>query len=172
MANTYIAIASTTVGSGGASSIDFQNIPSTYTDLVLKVSARTSASGYTFDYLYISFNNSSANFTLTELLGNGAAANSYTRALYGANYFGRANGANSTSNTFSNVEMYFPNYASSYNKSMSSDSVEENNGTEAFASFIAGLWSQTTAINRITLTTALANFVQYTTATLYGISKS
>jgi hypothetical protein len=36
MANTYEAIATVEVGSGGASTIDFTSIPSTYTDLVLR----------------------------------------------------------------------------------------------------------------------------------------
>ena len=37
MANTYVLISSSTVGSGGAASIDFSSIPATYTDLVLKL---------------------------------------------------------------------------------------------------------------------------------------
>ena len=42
MANTYVQIGSTvTVGVSGAASIDFSSIPSTYTDLVLKVSGRS-----------------------------------------------------------------------------------------------------------------------------------
>jgi hypothetical protein len=40
MATTFIKIASVTVGSGGAASMDFTSIPSTYTDLVIKVSTR------------------------------------------------------------------------------------------------------------------------------------
>ena len=42
MATTYTLISSVTVGSGGAASIEFTSIPSTYTDLVLKLSARSS----------------------------------------------------------------------------------------------------------------------------------
>jgi hypothetical protein len=40
MANTYEAIATVEVGSGGAATIEFTSIPATYTDLVVKVSAR------------------------------------------------------------------------------------------------------------------------------------
>jgi hypothetical protein len=40
MADTYTLISSVTVGAGGASSIDFTSIPATYTDLLIKVSAR------------------------------------------------------------------------------------------------------------------------------------
>jgi hypothetical protein len=46
MATTYEAIATVEVGSGGAADIEFTSIPGTYTDLVVKVSARsTSSSG-------------------------------------------------------------------------------------------------------------------------------
>lgn len=172
MAITYVALANVTVGSGGAADMEFTNIPGTYTDLKIVVSGRTSTASYSFDYLYISFNGSTADYTLRELQGDGSTAYSYTRTTYGANYAGRLNGDTSTSNTFSNVELYFPNYAGSNNKSISIDSVQETNGTTAYASLIAGLWSQTAAITSIKLTTALANFKQYSTATLYGIKNS
>lgn len=45
MMATYIKIGSVEVGAGGASSIDFSSIPATYTDLVLKMSARVSTGG-------------------------------------------------------------------------------------------------------------------------------
>ena len=44
MANTYTLISSVTVGSGGASSIDFTSIPATYTDLCLVWSGRSAGS--------------------------------------------------------------------------------------------------------------------------------
>jgi hypothetical protein len=37
MANTYEAIATVTVGSGGAANIEFTSIPGTYTDLINKI---------------------------------------------------------------------------------------------------------------------------------------
>ena len=40
MAVTFTQIASVTVGSGGAASIDFTSIPSTYTDLCIKTSIK------------------------------------------------------------------------------------------------------------------------------------
>jgi hypothetical protein len=41
MANTYEAIATVTVGSGGATDIEFTSIPGTYTDLLIKSSLRS-----------------------------------------------------------------------------------------------------------------------------------
>jgi len=46
MATTYTLISSVTVGSGGAATMTFSSIPQTYTDLLVRVSARnTSTSG-------------------------------------------------------------------------------------------------------------------------------
>jgi len=170
MANTYVTIATTTVGSGGASSIDFQNIPSTYTDLLVKLSARDNRSGESVTDVLVKINNSSSNLSDRRLFGNGSGAFSDTATT---GRVGVEPGPNATSNTFGNFEIYFPNYAGSNYKSYSADAVSENNATLAFTTFIAGLWSQTTAINQLTFyPAASASFVQHSTATLYGIKNT
>jgi hypothetical protein len=167
MPDTFIKIASVTVGSGGASSIDFTSIPSTYTDLVLKLSGRSTAND---NWANISFNGSTASFSSRGLFGDGSSSGSYSRS---DNVNTIANNTSSaTANTFSNGEIYIPNYAGSNNKSYSVDSVTENNGTSALTSLVAGLRSNTAAITSITLTPNSGNFAQYTTATLYGIKNS
>jgi len=169
MANTYIAISTTTVGSGGAGTIQFSSIPSTYTDLLLKVSARTSGAAQTRN-MRISFNSDTANYSSIALNGNGSSAFSDTSTNYLVGY---VNAASTTASTFANVEIYIPNYTSSNNKSYSVDGVTENNGTEAYAKLNAGLWSNSAAITSITLdATNGAEFQQYSTATLYGIKKN
>jgi hypothetical protein len=167
MPDTFTLIASTALTSSQAN-IDFTSIPSTYTDLVLEFSART-AQSESATWLKIAFNGSSTNFSSRYLVGNGAAASSNTLAQYG----GDAVSATATASTFSNVQIYIPNYAGSTNKSYSVDSVAENNATTAFDLLIAGLWSNTAAINQITLTPNTgANFVQYSTAYLYGVKNA
>jgi hypothetical protein len=166
MANTYTLISSVTVGSGGASSIDFTSIPSTYTDLLIKISGRSTKSA-TFEGMYIKFNTSST-ATTRYLEGNGASASSGTAG----NFVGVVAAANATASTFSNVETYIPNYTVSQNKSYSSDSAHETNATTAYADLIAGLWANTAAINQITLYPDVNNFAQYSTAYLYGISNA
>ena len=168
MANTYTLISSVTVGAGGASSIDFTSIPATYTDLLVRSSLRTTTGG--FDAIAIKLNNSSASFTERELSGNGAGASSSSASN---NYAGVINGSTSTASTFSNTDTYIPNYAGSTNKSLSTDSVTENNATTSYARFEANLWSNTSAINQVTLTCAGgSNFAQHSTAYLYGIKNS
>jgi hypothetical protein len=166
--DTFIKIASVTVGSGGASSMAFSSIPSTYTDLVVKVSARSNFAINPQAALYVSTNVSSPSSRRIE--GNGSSAASYTEAS-SINASGSTPANSSTANTFGNVELYFPNYAGSTNKSLSMDGVGENNTTAAYATLTAGLFSATTAINSITLATD-GNFIQYSTAILYGIKNS
>jgi hypothetical protein len=168
MANTYVAIATTTVGSGGASTISFTSIPGTYTDLLLVYSLRSSTSG---EDSLIKFNGSSSNFSSRSLKGDGSSASSGNRS---DNVFSASQVYSTyTANTFSNGSIYIPNYAGSNNKSFSIDTVLENNATSASSELRAGLWSNTAAITSITLENyAAGNYVQYSSATLYGISKS
>lgn len=171
---TYKALATVTVGAGGASSIDFTSIPATYTDLLIKASLRSTVS-QTNDYGIIQFNgDTGSNYPWIQLAGNGANASSSSGTSTGALAL-RYSAANATANTFGNNELYIPNYTGSTYKSISSDTASENNGTaasDAIASLWAGLWNNTAAITSISLKPASGSFVQYSTATLYGISKS
>jgi hypothetical protein len=172
MANTYVKIGSTvTVGVLGAASIDFTSIPSTYTDLKLVISARTNRAVVS-DGIVCKLNSATTGYNTRLLEGDGAAASSYNVTSY-AGFVAFADGASATSNTFSSNEFYFPNYLSSNSKSVSVDSVNENNATTAYADLGAGLQTATTTISSITLTTQLSNnFVQYSTASLYGIKST
>ena len=172
MANTYTLIASSTVGSGGAASIDFSSIPSTYTDLLIKTSMRGVAVD-TWIQVKVTFNGSTTGYTNKNLLGNGSAASSSSNNF--TDSIGRgmlSEGTNYTSNTFASSDFYIPNYTSSNYKSTSSEATTENNATASTMVLDAGLWSNTASINQITLTSDSGNFAQYSTAYLYGISKS
>ena len=173
MANTFELIASSTVGSGGASSIDFSSIPSTYTDLCLKLSGRAASVNAFYNFL-ITFNNSGGTAYTTKLLyGNGSSAAYASQTGVASVTYGFLPGAGATANSFGNAEIYIPNYAGSNNKSLSIDQVEETNTSLAYAGFIASLWADTSAINRITITTdAGGNLVQYSTAYLYGVKNA
>jgi hypothetical protein len=169
MANTFELIASSTVGSGGASSIDFTSIPSTYTDLCIVASVRF-ANSFTTQGLAVKFNTLTTNQSVRILYGNGSAAGSYTDTTVFAN----ANANSSTANTFGNFQLYIPNYAGSNNKSMSIDAVSENNATASSQDLVATLWSASAAINAISLYNygSATTFMQYSTAYLYGVKNA
>jgi len=171
---TYIQIGSTvTVGAGGAASIDFSSIPSTYTDLVLKLSARGTTTSGARDSLLatLNFNGTSTTYTVKVVRASGGTPSASST---GGPTGGYVNASNFTASTFSSTEIYVPNYASSNAKSFSIDSVTEQNATgwDTIMGLEAALWNGTSAINQITLTLDYGNFAQYSTASLYGISKS
>jgi hypothetical protein len=166
---TYIQIGSTvTVGAGGAAFVEFTSIPATYTDLKLVMSARSNRASNA-DPLTISLNSSTSGISFRTLYGNGSGTGSYTEA---GDYFTYINAASSTSNTFSSFDLYLPNYTSSTNKSWSVDNAWENNATANGDFLVAGLQTVTSAVTSVKISTVVGSFVQYTTASLYGISKS
>jgi len=165
MANTFKKIQTVTVGSGGASTIEFTSIPQTYTDLKLVLSVRNSVDSA--DGI-IEFNGSTTSASSKMVVGDGSNVASYTDT---ANYFAVSR-SSYTASVFGNVEIYIPNYTSANYKSLSIDSAPENNATATSLRITAGLWSNTAAITSIKLTPggSTPTWVQYSTATLYGIA--
>jgi hypothetical protein len=175
MANTYTLISSVTVGSGGAANISFTSIPQTYTDLCLVFSARADAT--IGDPYYNSYLLTNA-FALGDgadtiyVLGNGStvsqAADGNNILLLGVTSSG------ATANTFGNTLIYIANYASTTQyKQVRIDQVSENNATASAAMLSAGIYPANTAITSITIDPfSTGNFVQYSTAYLYGISNA
>ena len=71
----FESIATVSVGSGGAATVDFTSIPSTYTHLQLRYIARSDWANSKIDSLSIRINNDSAtNYAYHLLSGNGATA--------------------------------------------------------------------------------------------------
>ena len=166
MANTYILIEAKTLTTTTAS-IEFTSIPSTYTDLILKFTARHTTSEVSND-VNISLNASTSNFSSTRVYGSGSSTGSDTISRLA----GTSVGASATANTFANNEIYIPNYTSGNAKSFSVDQVGENNATQAYQQLTAGLWDDTSVINAIKLQPAAGSFVAYSTFYLYGIKKN
>jgi hypothetical protein len=171
MANTFELIASSTVGAGGAASIDFTSIPSTYTDLVLKISVR--GDNTSLNDLSLQYNgDTGSSYSYLELGGTGAAT--FSGSGSGTKNNTLLTGSSSTASTFVNHEIYIPNYAGSNQKSISVDAVTENNSasTNVQMRLQAWKWSGTAAITSIKLYSTGFNFVQYSTAYLFGIKSS
>ena len=153
MGANYVLLETITVGEAGASSVTFNNIPqSGYTDLKVVTSTRCDASQAN---LYLKFGTSggisSSGYSTKNLYGNGASATYDNSSAASFMYAGVAavDGTSQTASTFGNAEIYVPNYTSSNQKSISVDAVMENNGTTAYASLNAGLWTGTGAITTV-----------------------
>ena len=162
-------IESKTLGTAQAS-IEFTSIPQTFTDLVFLISGRSSRSSVIAE-VSISLNSSTSGFTNRRLFGTGSSVSSDANSASGRG-IAFVSGASTTSDTFGNSSIYIPNYTAAVNKSLSSDSVYENNATEAHQALFAGLWSNTDAINTVGFTLQDAtNWVAGSTISLYGILK-
>lgn len=150
---------------GGAGSITFSSIASTYTDLVVMLAARGASS----DAFQLRFNGSTANFSGRMLQGNGSSPNSFTRS---DNFVGYVNPSTAVANSFGSAMIYIPDYSGSNTKLFYVEAVTADNSTFALQTIHAGLWSSTSAINEITLLCLDgSNFAQFSLATLYGITK-
>lgn len=169
MANTYQLIRTITVGAGGVATIEFTSIPQTYTDLLLHLSARTSY-GAVADDLYLNFNNITSDRYGRFVYGSGTG----TAATSVSQHVGTMTCDTATAGIFGNTTIYFANYTSANHKTISSDSVSENNGTASYTDLTAGLWANPAAITSIQIPTAGGRgvWMQYTSASLYGISKN
>jgi hypothetical protein len=167
---TYTLISSNVLASSAAS-VTFSAIPATYTDLVIRLSARGDQAAQ-FNNLYLTFNNQSIGSN-TYLIGDGSAAASGRNTFNGFQYTRiDNNGANSTSNTFSNVEFYFPSYLSTSSKPFSTSAANEQNSATAYISAQAGLHANTYAIDSIDIAPSAGNFVSTSSFYLYGISNA
>ena len=160
-------IQTVTLGSA-TTQIDLASIPATYTDLLLVMSVRGVISA-TADDIGLKFNDSAANGAARYLQGTASAVSSATNS-YILNTL--EPGANATGSTFGNSSVYIPNYAGSTNKSLSTDNAMENNATTSYIRVQGSIWAQTTAINKITIYSLNGtNLAQYSSASLYGITK-
>ena len=164
---TMTLVSTVTVGAGGAASIDFNSIAGTATDLMLVVNARVEGA-VAYGAAYFKVNGSSSTYSGRKLVGTGSAASSSTDGT--SNIEWSVPGSSATASTFGNVSFYIPNYAGSTNKSISVDGVTETNATNSIQRLTAGLWSTTSAITSISILSD-SNFAQYSTASLYTITK-
>lgn len=157
------------VGSGGASSIEFTSIAASWTDLMILLSTRQD--GFSHNQIIMRFNSDSgSNYSFVELTGSGSSDSSDSDSTTSARIKAASPGPSQTANTFGSSNVLISNYTSSSAKSISSDSVEENNAIAAYQSITANAWTGTAAITTITLTGDGANFVEHSTASLYGIA--
>jgi hypothetical protein len=165
--NTYVAIATQTLGSAAAS-VTFSSIPGTYTDLVLVLQP---ASTTFADNVGLQFNSDTGNnYSSTNLSGTGSAASSGRTSS--APYINVTNiiGTTGTLGAMTST-IQIMNYANTTTYKTVISRTGQNgatyNGTEA----IVGLWRNTAAINTIVIKqSGSPNFITGSTFSLYGIA--
>ena len=177
MAKAFELITTVTVGSGGQSSIDFTSIPSTYTDLLVAYSLRCTLTGgpYNFGDCAVRLNGdtgSNYNRFVARAREGSAASGGTAGGTFIVLY--EATAADASANTFGTGQLYISNYTSSKYKSVGIEGgTETQNNTQVQTGFSSGLWKSTSVVNAIKLYEQNGtNFVQHSSASLYGIKNS
>ena len=157
--NSYSSIATQTVGSGGASSITFSSIPSTYTHLQIKAFGVT---GTNFGVTAQVNGDTGTNYTVHYLRGDGSSATANAGANFNIMYAGVV-----YSSGPGVMVMDILDYANTnkYKTFRNLSGADINGGGEI--ALQSGLWRSTSAITSITFTGGTWN--QYSSYALYGI---
>lgn len=164
---TMTLIETKTLGADAAS-IEFTSIPQDGTDLLVLASIRSAFADVSND-LRMSINGLTTNRSWRDLVGTGSSVATYSGTT---THVGNFNSNTATSNTFGNGSIYIANYTAAVNKSISFDTVSENNATLSIIRMGGSLWSSTAAITSLTFTdSSAANLMTGSTISLYKITK-
>jgi hypothetical protein len=176
MPSSVFKIANTTL-SAATSAVEFTSIPSTYNDLMIKIVCRTTASNDN-EYFDLRMNNDSNSvyYKYTNY-SNGNSFGSQVWANQTSMYVYQVVGDTAIASSFSNHELYIPNYTLSTNKAVLEDSCSLDDDTTSnsirMVTTSSMLWRPSTpaAITSLKFTTASGNFKIGSTITLYGVKK-
>jgi hypothetical protein len=173
--STYTPIASVTLSSA-QSSVTFNAIPQTYTDLVLVATPATGHSSSTF--CAVEFNgDSGTNYSTTNMYGNGTTTGSSRQTNNNYAWTSFFIGMDTTvGNT--NVITHIQNYSNTTTFKTLLSRANRGNGTLDYygTEAVVSLWRNTSAITSITVKNwrsgASYNFASGTTFNLYGIASA
>jgi hypothetical protein len=119
MATTYTCIASNILSTTTAT-ITFSSISTSYKDLVIKLVARSNEVGAFGTQIFVRFNGESGTaYSGRSMLGTATSKSSQSATNEAQIKFSYSAGSSVTANTFSNNEIYIPNYLSNLNKNIS-----------------------------------------------------
>lgn len=166
----FDSIATVTVGSGGASDVQFNNIPQGYTHLQIRGIARCNVSG-TNQQLQGRFNgDSGSNYASLVLQGNGTSANNLSYSNINVFVCGQIVGSTGLADTFGAAIIDILDYRNTNkNKTVRSFSGHDQFGS-GFSYLPSALWMSTSAITSISLFPTTGNsFLQHSSFALYGI---
>jgi hypothetical protein len=171
----YFPLQVVTVGSAGASSVTFSNIPSTYSHLQIRYFARGNYSGGNFNNnMLIRFNSDTgSNYTRHILYVQASTLSVYGVASQTSAYAGACpNTTTGVSNVFGAGIVDILDYANTnkYKTTRTLNGYDTNGTNTERLSFESSVWMSTSAINTINIRSSEGdNFVQYSQFALYGI---
>jgi hypothetical protein len=165
----FDSIQTITVGGGGASSVDFTSIPSTYTHLQIRgISRATAAIGD--QMLYFQLNgDTSSNYSYHAVSGNGSSAASSGASSASFLIAQQSPGNNKGASMYGSYVIDILDYANT-NKFKTTRCIGgfDANGSGELG-LTSGNWRNTNAITSIKLYLGIYNFAQYSSFGLYGV---
>jgi hypothetical protein len=166
VATDYESISTVTVGSGGAATVTFSSIPSTYSHLQLRGFLQPASSGT--KYIKGTFNSDTGtNYSWHELGGNGSVT--LTGAGATQAFMVVADGFTNTNSAFGSVVADILDYADTNKyKTLRGLGGCDNNGSGVLY-LTSSSWRSTSAVNSLSLALDAGNFAQYSSFALYGI---
>ena len=156
----FYQIATTTVGSGGASEIVFSSIPQDYSHLQIRFTGLTGN-----DQLLRLNGDTASNYKSHYLYGTGASAIAAVLGTDTYMYFGFSGGA---THPYVGVIDILDYQNTNKFKTMRAIAGTDANGS-GYAFFTSGLWRSTNAVTSIRLFPSSGSFSQYTSVQLYGV---
>jgi hypothetical protein len=164
---SFDSIATYTVGSGGAASISFTSIPTTYKHLQLRMFLKADATTNGTPVLVYN-NDTSSIYTYHHLYGDGSSTSAYSPgANYGGNWY--VLGGQNASGFAAYITDILDYSSTTKNKTIRTLMGFDNNGSGRVYLASQSYQNSGTAITSLTLTMQSGNVSQYSHAALYGI---
>lgn len=174
----YSSIATSVVGSGGSSEIEFASIPNTYEHLQIRIMAKLTDTANQGGYAGIRLNSdaSSSNYTFHRLKGEGSSASNYGVGTGTYDWIVNERIASSHSNIATEeqgilvVDILDYKNTNKYTTIKTLGGYDSNGTGEVILN--SALWLNTAAITNIKILPSAGNFAQYSHFALYGIRGS
>jgi hypothetical protein len=165
----YDALATITVPSAGAASIEFVGIPTDYKHLQIRgISRSTDSSNYTQTKLTI--NGVATNYTLHQLFGDGSSASAYGVTAQTSTMYESMTADTATASIYGVSIIDILDYQSvNKYKTFRILAGYDANGSGRLALTSGMTTTNTNAVTSVTLTPRFGNFKQYSQFALYGV---
>lgn len=177
-ATSFESIATVTVGSGGASNVDFTNIPGTYSHLQIRCYAQTNRATFGIDEIRIRFNSDTgSNYAVHNLYGNGSSATdsgqSSVTGMVTSGTIGTNTGNSGLVWGIDIVDVLDYANTNKFTTIRRLTGVDLNGtvgGSGGRVGLSSGLWQNTNAVTSINITPVNGSLItQYSHFALYGI---
>ena len=167
----FESIATVTVGSGGATNIEFTSIPGTYQHLQLRGLVKSASTGADSQWMWLQINGDTAsNYNSHHLYGTGASAVATNNSSDAIRVAGAVR-SSAASQIFSAYVVDILDYANTSKNTTTRafGGWDSNNTTTGVVWVTSGLWRSTSAVTSLKFGIIVEDFTQHSTWALYGV---